>query len=577
MSAARGVLILVVLFLVCAGAMMFVLTTFRGRPAPLTDRTMLVWKVPYDLPESVPPVRAFPFALSGFTPIRPTVYDVTDAIRHAARDDRVLSMVIHVELINWGWAKIEEVREALVEFRESGKPLYATLAYGAEREYLLASVAGTIGMQPADPLQLDGLAAGAMFFRGALDKLGVTPNFEHVGEYKSAVEQYTRSELSPAGREAEEAVIDDIYGAFLRAAGESRGMTERQMREAVESGPYQPWDALAAGLIDTVLYRAQVDSLAATDPLGHLSDTDFRTYARSPRKRRGPRIALVVASGVIMPGRSELAPYDGEIVGSETMIDAIRDVMKDEAIRGLVLRIDSPGGSVQASDEILAELRRCGQKMPIVVTMSDLAASGGYYIAMAADSIVAHTTTQTGSIGIYGGKLNVRGLLDKLGVSIDLFTRGPNATLLSPFADWNDDQRRIYQRQLETHYAGFLQYVAENRAIPYERADSLGRGRVWSGAAAARLGLVDATGGFARAFRVARELAGLEPDANITVVRFPRTRHTFLAQILSEMWSEESNARRGFEWPRLAQAWLAVSRFPPGAPVALMPWAVEAR
>jgi len=578
MSARRGILILFFLFLVSAGAMFFVFSMLGRAPAaPRHARTMLVWDVPFDLPEAALPTRAFSLPLSGLYSDRPTVYDVTSAIRRAAHDDRVRSMVLHIQVVNWGWAKIEEVRSALLDFRASGKPLYAILSFSGEREYLLASAAGRIGMQPTDPLYLDGLAAGAMFFRGAMDKLGVNPNFEHVGEYKSAVEQYTRTELSPEGREAEEAVIDDLYGVFLRAAGESRGIGEADMRAIVEAGPYLPRTAQAAGLIDTVLYRAQIDSLAARDPRGSLPETEFEDYVKAGGSGHGPKIALLVASGVIAPGRSELSPYEGEIVGSETMIHAIRDIREDESIDGLVLRIDSPGGSVQASDEILGELMQCAEDMPIVVTMSDLAASGGYYIAMAADSIVAHPSTQTGSIGIYGGKLNVRGLFEKLGLTIDLFTRGPNATLLSPYADWNEAQRRIFHDQLESHYAQFLAHVAANRGMPLEWADSLGRGRVWSGAAATRLGLVDASGGYERALRMIRELAGIEPEAAIEVVRFPRPKHTFLSQVLNELFSEEGYAVRGVEIPRIARAWLAAARFPAGAPLALMPWCVEAR
>lgn len=578
MSARRGILILVFLFLVSAGAMFFVFSMLGRAPsAPRHARTVLVWDVPFDLPEAPLPTRAFSLPLSGLYSDRPTVYDVTSAIRRAADDDHVRSMVMHVQIVGWGWAKIEEVRSALEAFRASGKPLYATLSFSGEREYLLASAARKIAMQPTDPLYLDGLAAGAMFFRGAMDKLGVRPNFEHVGEYKSAVEQYTRTELSPEGREAEEAVIDDLYGVFLRAAGESRGFDEAAMRATVEGGPYLPRAARAAGLIDTVLYRTQVDSLAARDPRGPLPETDLEDYAKAGRRGRGPKIALLVASGVIAPGRSELAPYEGEIVGSETMIRAIRDIREDGSIDGLVLRIDSPGGSVQASDEILGELLHCAAEMPIVVTMSDLAASGGYYIAMAADSIVAHPSTQTGSIGIYGGKLNVRGLFEKLGLTIDLFTRGPNATLLSPYADWNEAQRRIFHDQLEAHYAQFLAHVAANRDMPLERADSLGRGRVWSGLAAERLGLVDASGGYDRALRMIRGLAGIAPDAAIEVVRFPRPKHTFLSQVLNELFSEEEYAASVPAIPRIARAWLAVARFPAGAPLALMPWCIEAQ
>jgi protease-4 len=578
MSARRGVLILVILFLVTAGAMAYVFSTIGETPVTRHARTVLVWDVPFDLPESEPPAHAFGLAVAGFQRPSPTVFDVVQSIRRAADDDHVRALVLHVHPIGWGWAKIEEVRDALLAFRESGKPVYATIAYGGEREYWLASAAKTIGMQPVDPLYLDGLAAGAMFFRGTLDKLGVTPNFEHVGEYKSAVEQYTRKELSAPGRVAEEAVIDDLYGAFLESAAVARGMSADDMRAKVEAGPYLPEVALAAGLIDTVLYRSQFDSLAARRGQESLPETEFDDYLRRGHGRgAGPRIALLVASGAIAPGRSDVSPYEGSVVGSETMIEAIRDIREDDSIEGLVLRIDSPGGSVQASDEILNELRLCAEQMPIVVTMSDLAASGGYYIAMAADSIVARSTTQTGSIGIYGGKLNIRGLFEKAGLSIDLFTRGPNSTLLSPYADWDEGQRKIFHDQLEAHYAGFIGHVAANRGISREEADSLGRGRVWSGNAARIHGLIDDTGGFERAFEMMRGLAGYEPGEDLRIEPFPRVRYSWMSGFLADLFEEEASVVRAIEWPRLAQAWLVAARLPAGAPLALMPWCVEAR
>jgi protease-4 len=291
----------------------------------------------------------------------------------------------------------------------------------------------------------------------------------------------------------------------------------------------------------------------------------------------GPKVALLVASGTIAPGKSDISPYSGSLVGSETMMEALRDIREDETIEGLVLRIDSPGGSVQASDEILAELLLCREEMPIVVTMSDLAASGGYYIAMAADSIVAHPTTQTGSIGIYGGKLNVRGLYEKLGLSIELFTRGENATLLSPYADWNEAQRQMYLDQLQAHYRMFLEYVAANRDFTTEAVDSLARGRVWTGRAALGNGLVDANGGFDRAFDMIRSLAGYDEETTLQIESFPRVERSWLAELLTEMLSEEESSVRMMHWPRLAQAWFAASQWPEGVPIALMPWVIEAR
>jgi protease-4 len=218
------------------------------------------------------------------------VFEVTRAIRRAAADENVRGLVMHVGPIGWGWATIEEVRAALEVFSESGKPLYASIAYGGEREYLLASSAGTLAMQPVDPLYLDGLAAGAMFFRGTLDKLGVTPNFEHVGEFKSAVEQYTRKDLSPAGREAQDAVIDDLYGAFLEAAAVSRDVDAAEMRRRVEAGPYLPADAVSGGEARLVARhhgeRGHPGAERSREPASRAAAHSGRRVRGNPRRRQ---------------------------------------------------------------------------------------------------------------------------------------------------------------------------------------------------------------------------------------------------------------------------------------------------
>lgn len=582
MSATRsGILILIVVVILAAAGMFFVLSMMlTGTSAPKTpSSTIVVWDVPYSLPEIEPPARTFPFYVSGYTPRRPTVFSMSSAIRRAAYDDRVRGLVLHIGFTSWGWATVAEVRDAIVAFRETGKPVYATLEWGGEREYLLATAADVIAVPPTVPVQLDGLAAGAMFFKGTFDKIGINANFERIGEYKSAVEQYSRKDLSPEAREMLEATIDDMYATFLESAGAARGMEVEEMKRRVEGGPYSAAEARDLGLIDSLLHVVELDSLATRRGGKRLEITDLKSYERGLGPRRSAAdVALVVASGTIAPGKSQVAPYQGSLVGSETLIEALRDAREDDGIDAIVLRIDSPGGSAQASDDILQELNRCRAVKPLIVSMSDLAASGGYYIALAGDSIVSHASTQTGSIGIYGGKFNLRGLYEKLGITVDLVTRGPNATILSPWSDWSEEERAQYRKQLSSFYERFVALTAERRGMSFEEADALARGRVWTGRRAVENGLVDEIGTLQTAFRMAKSMIGVDPDELVAVHRFPRRETTFLGSLLEELFHEEdTRSQELIELPPFVQSWIAAARLPAGSFIALMPWSVDAR
>jgi protease-4 len=581
MSASRAVLLVVVFVVLAGAAFMFMMIALflRGPSSRTASDTVLVWDVNASLPEIEPPGRTFPFYLSGYRPSRPTVFSMTRAIRHAATDDRVRGLVLHIGVLDWGWARVEEVREAVLDFRESGKPVFATLEWGGELEYLLATAANVIAVPPTVPVQLDGLAAGAMFYKGTLDKLGISPNFENVGVYKSAVEQYTRADLSEPAQEALDAVLDGIYQGFTERAGAARGMSGEDMRRLVEAGPHGAREAQVLGLIDSVMYATELDSLATSSNGKPRETKRLQEYARGVRNPVGaPTIALVVASGAIAPGKSRSAPFQGTLVGAETLVEALRDAREDHSIEAIVLRVDSPGGSAQASDDILRELRRCREAKPLVVSMSDLAASGGYYIAMAADSIVTHDATQTGSIGIYGGKLNVRGLYEKLGLTIDLVTRGPHAGILSPWTDWSDEERRVFHQQLARFYEGFVALVAESRGMSIESVEVVARGRVWTGKDAIAHGLADRTGGLETAFHIAKTLAEIDASEPIAVERFPRIERSFLGQLLEDLIADEdADMESAIRLPPVVQAWILAATLPSGVAIAVMPWSVDVR
>jgi protease-4 len=549
-------------------------------PAPASGgaASALVLDVPTTLEESEPPDR--PLALGPSHRNRLTLYTLIDALERAAQDDKVGGLVLHIDDIDWGWAKLAEVRDALDAFSASGKPIFASLSGGGEAEYLLASAADLVSMPPAALLQLDGLSASVLFLRGTFDKFGVSPNFVHVGRYKSAVETYTRTGLSPPAREALEAMLDDTYELLVDSLASARGSSPGYMRRQLEEGPYRAREAVTRGLIDTLMYRTELDSLASRPNDERLDLLPFRRYVsrlgRSPR--HGTRVALITASGTIAPGRSRVT-VDGEwIVGAETLIESLHEARERRSIKAVVLRIDSPGGDAQASDQIWSEVAKCRAHKPVIAWLSDYAASGGYYIAMGADSLVSRPATVTGSIGIYGGKMNLNGLLQKVGVNVETVSRGRHAGMLSPFRDFTPEEAKTFERQLEDFYGLFVSRVADNRGMTQEQVDAVAQGRVWTGLAAHERGLVDALGGFETTLTMLRARAGLARDEELEIERLPRPRVSLVQSLIDGLFTDdagEASERAGLSDALRTLA--AAARFPAGTALAHLPFVFTIR
>lgn len=578
MSKSRGVLVFVLLLTLLGSAVLFAALSLRAPAARSASHAVLVFDVPSRLDEGPPAYRGlWPGALRRVNAL--TVWDVIGALERAASDDRVEALVLHIDGLGWGWGRMQEVRDAVLRFRASGKPVYASLTSGGDAEYFLASAADVVASPPTVTLRIDGLTLSALFFRGALDKLGVTPNFRRVGEYKSGVEPLTREGFSPEARANADALLDARWSLLVDSLASARGLGADSVRALLDAGPFLAREAAAAGLIDTLLYDAEVDSLAAAGGAHRRAPLDFERYARrAPAASGGPRIAIVHADGTIAPGRSRAGPGDDPVLGAESLVAALRDLRERPSVRAVVLRINSPGGDAQASDDIWREVEKLKATRPVVASMSDVAASGGYYIAAGATALVAQPTTLTGSIGIYGGKLNVRGLLERLGLGVETLARGRHAEMLSPYRDFSEEEQALYDRQLEDFYRGFLDRVAANRGRSAAEIDSVARGRVWTGTDARALGLVDTLGGLDVALAVARREAGIAPDAPVTIERWPRAERTLLQQLLESLVEDEDLSVRAAEpiqgvWRALAP--LAV--LPDGRALALLPFTIDIR
>jgi protease-4 len=457
----------------------------------------------------------------------PTVRTVVDNLRKAKVDARVREVLLKpTGFESPFWAKVQEVRDAVIDFRKSGKPVYAYLEYGGDREYYLATAADKIFLMPSAPLDLTGVATYQLFLRGTLDKVGAYPDMHHIGDYKTAVNTFTEKGYTAAHREMDQSLNRDLYEQIVRGIAESRRKTEADVRLNFDSGPFLPEDALKAGLIDDVAYEDQVDDrLRRGDSRRQLDGDDYaRVSVASLGLNRGPRIAIIYVAGTIASGRSGYDPINGPVAGSDTIIDYIRQARRDRGVRAVVLRVDSPGGSASASDAIWRELMILKNERadrPLVVSMSDLAASGGYYIAMPAQVIVAQPSTLTGSIGIFGGKFVTGGVYEKLGARIEATSVGRHAEMESPARPYNAEELKKLQEQLQAFYDQFVEKVADSRHTTPEKIDAIAQGRVWTGRQARDNKLVDELGGLDRAIAIAKQRAKIPADGDVELSVYP--------------------------------------------------------
>jgi protease-4 len=456
-------------------------------------------------------------------------------LRRARTDDRVRALVAKVGGARIGLARMQEIREAVSRFRESGK---LTVAWaetfgeftGGNVPYYLATAFDRIYLQPSGSVGITGVAVEHLFLHDALAKLGISFESGKRYEYKSAADQLTERGFTGPAREATERLAASVAEQISAAIAERRGKTEQDARALLDRGPFLAEDALHLGLVDALGYRdevyAAVRKEAGKDATLQYVARYQRAHLLSQRARKLPNprerfVAVIYASGPIRQGRTTRSPLGGSGMGSDTVTAALRSARGDDRVRAVVLRVNSPGGSAVASDTIWREVVRVRAKgKPVVVSMSDVAASGGYYIAMAADVIVAQPGTITGSIGVIMGKPVLEQAYERAGITTDSVTVGTGATMFNPAHPFTKDEWDRINTWLDAIYRDFTSKAAEGRRMPVERMHELARGRVWTGADAAANGLVDELGGMATAAEIARRRAGLPADAPLRV--YPR-------------------------------------------------------
>ena len=526
-------------------AMVIMIVAVIGSKGTVPEKTILEADFEQALPEDIPDNPTAKFLMNE----RPTVRDVVDAIDRGAEDDRVVGMVAKIGAPPLGMAKVQEIREAVQRFRAHKKFAIAYAETFGEfgpgnGAYYLATAFDQIYLQPSGDVGLTGIIMESPFIKGTLSKLGMTFHGDHRYEYKNALNFFTESKYTPPHREAMTTIMTSWFNQMKEGICQARQIAPEKFQAMVDAGPYLGKEAVDAKLVDGVAYRDEVYAQARTKAGARAQFLYLGKYldrAGHPHDR-GKAIALVFGVGGVTRGKSDYDPVQGsQNMGSDTVAGAIRAAAADKDVKAILFRVDSPGGSYVASDTIWREVvnaRKAGK--PVIVSMGDLAGSGGYFVAMAADKIVAQPGTITASIGVLGGKVLISGLWDKVGLSWDEVHQGNNATMFTGTHDYTPAEWARFEAWLDRVYVDFTGKVADGRKLPKEKVLEIAKGRIWSGQDAKNLGLVDELGGYDTALNLARKAANIADGEDVRMIVYPRPK-TLLQSLLQRQGPDNSD------------------------------------
>ena len=531
-----------------AGGLVFIFLTVvaRDEDSPgIKDKSVLVFDLSTQLRDSKPPINIAQ-AFSSKEQDTITLRRVLQSIDQATKDDRIVALLLDGRKGSSlsGYATIEEVRAALNKFKAAGKKIIAYDVTLSEQEYYLSSLADEVIVNPMGMIELNGLSSQQMFFKGALDKYGVGVQVIRVGDYKSAVEPYIRTNLSEANREQTKALLTDLWGKFLNTIADSRGLNADKLQKVVnQQGYLEPEEAKKIGLIDRVGYYDNVASklreftgeTEATDKEESFRQIELSEYAdrtirpNEATSNAGQKIAVIYAEGAIVDGEGSI-----ENIGGDRFAEDLRQLREDNSVKAIVLRVNSPGGGATASDVILREILLTKEKKPIIVSMGNVAASGGYWIASGANEIFAEENTITGSIGVFGLLSNIQEIANKNGVTWDVVKTGKFADIDSNVRPKTKAELAIYQKSVNRTYQLFVNKVASYRNLPEKKVNQIAQGRVWSGKEAVKIGLVDQIGGLESAIAYAAKKAEL--GTNWQLEEYPQ-QNRFETEILQRLFA----------------------------------------
>lgn len=471
---------------------------------------------------------------------------VTGRIEKVATDPKVSGLILKVNGLQVGTGQLSAFQSAIGKVRASGKKVYCYLDDGTNLSYLVAASCDEIAMPQPSLLMLIGLRAEVSFYKNLFELIGVQADMLRVGAFKSAAEPYTRSEMSPEFKQEMDEVLDDKFRQLVEGISKARNLPVEKVKALIDQGPQTSKLCKDGGLVDRIAYEDELETAIEKNHPGKKVvvarkygkkklDTDFSGFTGMVKmmeliagvepaqtKSKNDKIAVIYATGPIMTGSSQSDLFGDTTMGSDTMIKAIRDAARDDTVKTVVLRVNSPGGSAIASDLMWRELNLLKEKKPLIVSMGDVAASGGYYIAMGAHTIYAEPGTITGSIGVLGGKLALGGVYEKIGITTTVLSRGKNATIFSTTTPFSDNERKAMQAMLDEIYSQFTSKAAAGRKMQVEALEKLARGRIYTGEQAKKIGLIDEVGSLEDAIAAAKKSAGLDPAVKLELLELPK-------------------------------------------------------
>lgn len=534
----------------------------------IEDNSYLHMRISGSLPEYIAP-NAFD-EFSGRTSM--DLKKIRDNLEKAAVDDRINGVVLDIGFLQTGYAKINELQKYITTYKQSGKKIYAFLEFGITKSYMVATVCDSIFMPPSSNLFLTGLGAGVTYYKGLFNKIGIQADFVHVGKHKDAPNSYTENKMPEDQRIVLDDILDQLYENVINTISENRNISKADVLNFIENkSGFTSKDALEDGLIDQALYEDELAEL-----FNYYDSTPEKingaTYAAIPASsldiRNESRIGVIHISGTIASGNDVDDPVMGKLAGANTIVNNINSAAKSSTTKAIIIRIDSPGGSALAADQIWKAVSNAADKKPVIASISDYGASGGYYIAMGADTLLNDPMSIVGSIGIYAGKFSTGQLYEKIGLKQERLLRGKNAALFSTNSLWSKSERAIMQRLIEDFYKDFVSKVATSRNMTFEETDKVAQGRVWTGYQAIQNGLTDEFGTFYDAVDVAKEMAGIDQEESVRLSYYPKEKDFF-----SELYSVISLNINKFKLFKETE-FLFFTKFQ-NQPLALLPFVLE--
>jgi len=565
-----GLLVCVLTVFILAFALVRFAGSFSERKPVVADGSTLVFKLQGEVPEKAPTEIPIPL-FEQQAPI--TVQQSWENFHKAASDPKIKAIIFEPVRLSIGWAKMQEIRQEILEFKKSGKPIVSFLYGPGSREYYLASATDRIFVPPDDTLDVKGLRVESMFFKNSLDKLGVQMDVIHAGKFKDAGDMFTHTAMSPETRQVLSEVLDQYYGDLVAVIAAGRKKTPEQVKALIDQGPFTSQEAKDDGLVDALGFEDQaIQDVQKRLNQSSLKKISLRAYNKVAAPAGATQIALLAGEGEITRGGENETFNSDTGIRSGAFVKLLKELENDSNIKGVILRIDSPGGDGVASDEILQETKNLSAKKPLVISMSDYAASGGYFMSITGDPIVAYPNTLTGSIGVIMIKPNLHGLYDKLGITEDLLKRGLFSDMDSAYYPNTPAEEQKYQQEVDSLYSGFVRRVATARKKSHEQISDIAQGRVWLGAQARNNGLVDELGGLDKAIEMVKVRAKIPATDKITLVPYPGKRSVL--DVL--MKSNDDSASLEVKALRKLTHGLPIELLMHGGILKLMPYRIDA-